>query len=158
MKPSAIRQAIRAGGRDIIFTEDPGLDVGEKIVLLRTKAKGDVRWVIVQKVTPPAEPSWWVRNPPPPVWTVRVSRHELERPRMLRAGPLPHTEPDTLQRDQVKAPTPDEIERAAVESSYRSSGDPLNAGEAVGDEWLQRFAGEAKAKRSRRLREAIERR
>lgn len=158
MRRAAIRQAIRESGRDVTFDEDPQLEIGERIVLLHSKAKGPIRWAIVESVTPPRPPSWWVRNPPKPVWTVRVSRHEVETPRFLRSGPLPYVDHERLREDCVRPPTPEEIERAGNESSYRTSGDPLGAGECVGPEWLERFGAEAQGQAFARRREAIERR
>lgn len=146
MKASTVRQAIREGGRDITFDQHPGLEQGEKVVLLKSRTKGPLRWAVVE----------WVRQPKPGVWTVRVRRYEVERPRLLRSGPLPYTDPERLREDRVHAPTPDEIAHASEDSHYCTSTDPLHAGQAVGDEWLKRFSADARSKRGEQITEAIE--
>lgn len=145
LTPAKIRRALREGGRDVTFDQDPGLDPGEVIVLLNSKA-GPRKWAVVE----------WTRQPKPGVWTVRVRRYEVGAARFLRSGPLPYTDADRLREDRVHPPTPDVIEKASAESHYRSSGDPLGAGECVDETWLRRFSAEAAASRAARIRGVIE--
>lgn len=144
LTPAKIRQAIRKGGRDVTFTCDPGLEPGQRIVLLRSKKRGALRWAIVE----------WTRQPKPGVWVVRVRRYEAERDRYLRAGSLPHEDPDRIRKDRGHAPTPAEIAQAADESAYVHSSDPLDAGVCVGEEWLRRFAEDAHDRQTFHMRDA----
>lgn len=146
MKASAVRQAIRRGGRDVTFDAHPRLEPGQLVVLRWSKSKGPTDWVRIE----------WVRQSKPGTWTVRVRRYRLGAPRTLRSGPLPFTDPERLREDRIHPPTRDEIAAAREESAYRHGGDPLDAGECVGDEWLSRFSRDSACRRGEQIREAIE--
>lgn len=101
---------VREGGRDIEFIGRPPLEAGQEIHFTKRS------WCRIE----------WVRESSPGKFTARVRRFEVDRPRTLRAGTLPHTDP---KREAVKAPSKDEVEEAAVESAYQTHGDPLDAGQ-----------------------------
>lgn len=145
MTDARIRSKLRHGRREIRLDRKPDLEPGQVVVLRHDRARQPRRWAVVV----------WVRQSKPGEWTVRVRHHEVEQPRLLRAGPLPYTDHDRARRDRVHPPGPDEIAQAREESHYRTSKDVLDAGDGVSDEWLRKFSHEGRARRGAMIAEAI---
>lgn len=128
---------VKDGGRDLIFRGHPPFTAGEVIRLSRTA------WCVIE----------WVRQSSPGVYTVRVRRFADERPRMLRPGGPPLTDPTRMGAGR---PSPDEIENARIEGNYQTDSDPLDGGQVLDAKEIGKFAVTARARRAELIREVIE--
>lgn len=126
---------LKNGGRDLVFDRQPPLREGE----VRHIGRLEVRVI-------------WVRQSKPGRWTVRVRRKVPERVLMLRTGSLPYR---SDKPGRVRAPTPDEVEQAGVESAYVSYRDELDAGQAVPREQIADFARRARLRRATEISEEL---